>query len=336
MCKSVLRRYHVPVVHLAADCAGLPGEEFERLLAALTALGLRPKELAPLAGDASTRRFFRLFMGEEITLVAVWYPPDSENAARRDVVVHRWARDQGLPVPELVAASGRVTVSRDLGPDDLSLSGADLGDELAELVLKTLAAYQSVAWAHAPNPPFDAAFFRAELGGFAAQVLSQAGGATPSVNAFLDDLAGRVASHPFRLVHRDFHANNLFLDRGSIWTVDFQDLRGGPDTYDLASLLRERCGGTLFPRSEEILGAAARQLGWPPGWSERFWECAAQRGLKVIATFQRLAATGRTSYLRFLPEALRETQVALGETGAPPELAAVLADMESGTGYHLG
>ncbi len=47
-------------------------------------------------------------------------------------------------------------------------------------------------------------------------------------------------SHPYRLTHRDFHFNNLFLHEGRVRAVDYQDMRGGPDTYDLASLLGER------------------------------------------------------------------------------------------------
>ena len=41
------------------------------------------------------------------------------------------------------------------------------------------------------------------------------------------------------LCHRDYHSRNLMLHDGRLHIIDFQDARLGPDTYDLASLLRD-------------------------------------------------------------------------------------------------
>ena len=41
------------------------------------------------------------------------------------------------------------------------------------------------------------------------------------------------------LCHRDYHSRNLMPHRGVLYIIDFQDARMGPDTYDLASLLRD-------------------------------------------------------------------------------------------------
>ena len=49
-----------------------------------------------------------------------------------------------------------------------------------------------------------------------------------------------ILGHPAALCHRDFHGNNLFAAGDRVAVIDFQDLRRGPDTYDLASLLWER------------------------------------------------------------------------------------------------
>ena len=48
-----------------------------------------------------------------------------------------------------------------------------------------------------------------------------------------------LASEPRVLCHRDYHSRNLMLHDGSLYIIDFQDARMGPDTYDLASLLRD-------------------------------------------------------------------------------------------------
>src|SRR5262249_6698662 len=59
-------------------------------------------------------------------------------------------------------------------------------------------------------------------------------------DAWADALVSEVLSHPSALCHRDFHANNLFPSEDGVAIIDFQDLRTGPDSYDLASLLWER------------------------------------------------------------------------------------------------
>jgi aminoglycoside/choline kinase family phosphotransferase len=111
-------------------------------------------------------------------------------------------------------------------------------------------------------------------------------------------------------VHRDFHVNNLFWYAGAVWAVDFQDMRRGPDTYDAASLLRERAGVDLARDPARWLATAASRLGWPDGWRERYLECAAQRGLKVVGTFLRLKAEGRGRYAAWVVDVAGQAEAA--------------------------
>src|SRR5205823_5946479 len=52
-------------------------------------------------------------------------------------------------------------------------------------------------------------------------------------------IVNELASEPRVLCHRDYHSRNLMLSEDSLYIIDFQDARLGPDTYDLASLLRD-------------------------------------------------------------------------------------------------
>ena len=52
-------------------------------------------------------------------------------------------------------------------------------------------------------------------------------------------IVDELAAEPRVLCHRDYHSRNLMLHDGSLYIIDFQDARMGPDTYDLASLLRD-------------------------------------------------------------------------------------------------
>jgi hypothetical protein len=118
-------------------------------------------------------------------------------------------------------------------------------------------------------------------------------------------LAHEIESHPRVLCHRDFHGNNLFPVGDVVAAIDFQDLRSGPDSYDLASLLWERT--TL----EWMTGAAgdtvvrefARRRGLDPdAFAARLTRVLLQRAWKVCGTFARAVSQGRgETYRRYLP-----------------------------------
>lgn len=295
----------------------------KHLLEDLASLGFAVKSVSPLAGDASARRFYRVALADGTTVVAARYGPGEEKTATHDADVQRWGLDRGLPLPQLLAHGLRLVVSADLGEEDLEHALFDRGPASLSAALGALGAFQIVPWRDAPAPPFDASFFRSELAAFEERCPYPKGTSSAATSRFMDRLASRLAEHPYRLVHRDFHANNLFIAGGRVWALDFQDLRGGPDTYDLASLLRERACAQLSAGEEAAWKRrAAGTFSWLPGWQLRYMECAAQRGLKVMETFLRLAAAGRHGYLRWLPAVRERTAAALRAVDAPRGLLA--------------
>jgi aminoglycoside/choline kinase family phosphotransferase len=192
--------------------------------------------------------------------------------------------------------------------------------------IEALAAFQRCEWHDTPTPRFDAAFFRRELAIFEQLAVPAGRAAGRAAGAFLDDLASRVAAHPYRLVHRDFHVNNLFLRGADVAAVDYQDMRGGPDTYDVASLLRERGCAELLSSDDSWRARAARRLAWSGAWERRYLECAAQRGIKVVGTFLRLAAGGRPEYLAWLPRVRELARRAVVEIDGPGAMVELLSE----------
>ncbi len=290
----------------------------------LETLGMAPVATVELTGDASRRRFFRVALRGGATVVAALYPAALANSAAADHAVQLWGWRNGLPIPRPLGLSGVVVASEDVGDEDLAAAVAARGSDVVELALDALARFQGCDWRSLTTPPFAAEFFRGELAVFEGYTFSSDAHRQPRIGTFLDSLAERVASHPYRLVHRDFHLNNLLLFGGRVVAVDYQDMRGGPDTYDLASLLRERAGAAL-PEEVGRTARAAARYGWQEGWEGRYLECAAQRGLKVIGTFLRLAAAGRRSYLQWLPAVCGRALAALEALDAPGELCRAVA-----------
>jgi aminoglycoside/choline kinase family phosphotransferase len=295
---------------------------------AAAALGLAVTRIEPVEGDASRRVFYRLFAPARTAIAAV-YPEGAEEQVEKDVRAQRWGWSRRLPIPEPLGHVGLVTLSEDLGSEDLERAVGERGETVLDAALDTLQVFQACRWDDCPMAPFDGALFRRELAVFEQQVVPTTMAATATIAAFLDGLAARLEQHPYRLVHRDFHVNNLFLQGARVRAVDYQDMRGGPDTYDAVSLLRERAGGECIESDLVWRARAASILGWAPGWEDRYLECAAQRGLKVVGTFVRLAGSGRTHYLRWLPLVQRRAREALEALAAPGQLIDILRSRDA-------
>jgi len=92
---------------------------------------------------------------------------------------------------------------------------------------------------------------------------------------------------------------------GALAMVDIQDARWGPDTYDLASLLRDAYVDIGDDEVDELFGVYTREL---PGHVDldslraRFDTVAAQRMLKALGTFgYQVAVMKRERYRTAIP-----------------------------------
>ena len=93
------------------------------------------------------------------------------------------------------------------------------------------------------------------------------------------------------LCHRDYHSRNLMLHDGSLYIIDFQDARMGPDTYDLVSLLRDSYVDIADRELDELIAyflalKRRRHAGRRRDeFRRRFDLMALQRNLKALGTF---------------------------------------------------
>ena len=133
---------------------------------------------------------------------------------------------------------------------------------------------------------------------------------------FFRKLAENIAQHTYVLCHRDFHGQNLHVVNNTLYLIDYQDLRLGPDTYDLASLLRDRgVARRIGDRTEiEQVDDYARRTNAPAGVHRRYFETLLQRSIKILGTFARQAIVrGRMHYLEFIPPTLESVSRCLEE-----------------------
>lgn len=298
----------------------------------------RLSRVAELAGDASTRRYYRISMtpGSPLaSMVMMLYPEDVPPGGELPFVnVHRYLRRAGVPVPEIYVAKpeARLLFLEDAGDtmlEDCAKAARDEEDyiPLYERCVEILVRMQ---WdgtraldgnAIPSRLAFDVEKFAWEIDFFFEHAVREYGGIALSdkeeraiEDRFLPFLE-ELAALPRVLAHRDYHSRNVMVlpsaeGRPDLRILDFQDARMGTAFYDLCSLLRDSYV-TLPEKSVEHLCYAYRHasttglkalLGDAAAFSWRLDVAALQRNVKAIGTFGNQACNrGKSFYLRFIP-----------------------------------
>lgn len=285
-----------------------------------------PISVEVLPGDVGRRRYLRLFLPEDRTVLGVVYPPEEADSRRRWIAA-RAALRGCVRVPQLIADDQMGSqIVEDFGPTDLATRFLEAPQERSLWLGRAANVAAAISDLPDPgiNPPFDSAFFRRELDLareavfdlYLGKPLSSAERDTH--DTWAESLAREISNHPRVLCHRDFHGNNLFPVGDTVAAIDFQDLRSGPDSYDLASLLWERT--TLDWMTPELARSAVAGFAGQSGgdcrdFQSRFDRVLLQRAWKVCGTFARAVAQGRgDTYRRYLPGEMALVGRQLGET----------------------
>jgi aminoglycoside/choline kinase family phosphotransferase len=106
------------------------------------------------------------------------------------------------------------------------------------------------------------------------------------------------------------------LHRESLYIIDFQDARMGPDTYDLVSLLRDSYVD-LTPQQVDELIAFFQALKGGTNEAEfrrRFDLMAVQRNLKALGTFGYMTTSrNNTVYIQYIPRTVAHVKANLAK-----------------------
>ena len=295
----------------------------------LATAGWRDVAPAPLAADASFRRYFRLVDGERRAVLMDAPPPHED--VRPYVAVAEMLRGHGLSAPEIFAedADLGMLLIEDFGDDTYTRLLARGADEtrLYTLAIDTLIALQRAVAEPPALPPYDeeALLREAELliEWYAPAVLEAPLSAElyEEYLALWRELTPLVETDAPTLVLRDYHVDNLMLLEGrsgiqGCGLLDFQDALAGPAGYDLVSLL-EDARRDVPPTLREAM--TERYLAAFPAIDRgRFRRAAAilaaQRNAKIIGIFTRLwRRDGKPQYLGHIPRVWRLLEADLQE-----------------------
>jgi len=281
----------------------------------------------PLAGDASVRAYYRVW-GPGQTYMLAYYPAEVREQLRRFLDAYQLVSPHGQ-VPEVIRSSDCAVLQRDVGDRtlyDLLHADRDEGLRRYREAIDLLVDFQR-APAGGINPPFTAGFFLTEMDMTREYYVEKLMGVPASVADRLEPLFRKLSEnlvrHRYVLCHRDFHGQNIHILNDTLYLLDYQDLRLGPDTYDLASLLRDRGVARLIgdEGEMELIEYYAARSGASGGIRRCYFEALLQRSIKILGTYSKQPIVrGRLHYLEFIPPTLESLRRCLDEL---PEFAAI-------------
>jgi N-acetylmuramate 1-kinase len=254
--------------------------------------------LSALAGDASSRRYYRARLtgpGTPQSIVVMQLPAGSSLPLSSEELaifkeaptelpflnLHRFLSGIGVRVPAVYGhweAEG-VLLLEDLGDTALwdrvqSVPESEVlywyqkaMDEL--LLLQIRGSERRDAGCMAFQQRFDFRLYMWEFEHFLEFGLQKRPGvrvmqtAIKELRTIFTEIAERLDRQPACLNHRDYHSWNLMIHREEVVLIDFQDALLAPPQYDLASLLNDRITDSVIspPLEERLLSYYIQKSG---------------------------------------------------------------------------
>jgi len=279
-------------------------------------------EPCPMLGDVGARQYFRVAAPSGGTAVLVLYPdaiPGADDPFSDFVSLHGYVNPI-LRVPEIINRddSMRAMLLEDVGDSSLEdrmtlfpQEEALWADRAVAEILKwigplTLAVPKNATFA---LRSFDHAKYDFEWS-FCREHFFQ-GLLQKKPPLWLDRMMVQIHDYLVPranyLAHRDFHVRNLMVDGDMLVTIDFQDARMGPATYDLASIMFDGYWDWNSDAKDLMASKVKAELGLSDAgfWGE-LNSTALQRNFKALGTYAfQLLRRGKTRYAPAIPRTLR-------------------------------
>ncbi len=309
--------------------------------------------IVPLAGDASTRRYYRVIAGKNSWVLMEWEPFEKvddfpflsvqqyfDKNQVRVPKVHHYDSQQGL---FLLEDLGDLTLERrfwEFQNQDVILPFYQKTlDELIKIhslnfeekQAKSCSAYKiefnvdKLLWEMNYAKKFLLkGFLNLELSPDLEQKLEQE----------FQSICEELYQSPQVICHRDFHSRNVMLHYNDLVVIDFQDARMGPPVYDLVSLFCDSYVELSDKSQEELMKYYVSnfphfdKLQLTPSQWNRFYDIqVVQRCFKACGSFASFKVNRDDNrYLHYIPRTLERVCEYLGKTESAPELLKVLQD----------
>lgn len=213
-------------------------------------------EIDKLTGDASTRRYYRLYTNQGTLVVCLDNPFTESTETHPFVSVQQFLEKNNVKVPAILDhnLSRGYLLQEDLGNMTLlhhlsTISSVEeefriykkIVDQLLEL---HRIPHESVNNSNLFKLKFDLQKYMDETRFTFKYFLNffskiQDDNIVSELETLFEPIMQRLASQKMVITHRDFHSRNIMVKGGEFIFIDFQDARWGIPQYDLVSLLED-------------------------------------------------------------------------------------------------
>lgn len=214
------------------------------------------EEVDKLTGDASTRRYYRIFTNRNSYVVCLDNAFDDEAEKHPFMSVQQFLADNKVKVPNILDhnLSRGYSLQEDLGNETLLLRLSTLTSTEEEFKIYKTIVDQLLELHRIPknlvkNPnlfqlKFDYQKYMDETRftfkyfmNFFNKNLDE--GLITDLESLFSPIMNRLAEQRMVITHRDFHSRNIMVKDDKYIFIDFQDARWGIPQYDLVSLLED-------------------------------------------------------------------------------------------------
>lgn len=227
------------------------------------------EEVDKLTGDASTRRYYRIFTNNQSYVVCLDNPFNEEMEKHPFMSVQHFLLENKVRVPQILDhnLSRGYSLQEDLGNETLLLHLSTLTStedefKIYKTIVDQLLELHRIPKAKVQNPnlfqlKFDYQKYMDETRftfkyfmNFFNKNLDEH--LIAQLEELFSPIMKRLADQQMVITHRDFHSRNIMVRDNKYIFIDFQDARWGIPQYDLVSLL-EDCYYNLKEENREKL-----------------------------------------------------------------------------------
>jgi N-acetylmuramate 1-kinase len=288
-----------------------------------------------LTGDASTRRYYRLFTDKKSYVVCLDNPQLDLSVPHPFVSKQRFLEENGLRVTRVLDSqmSKGYILEEDLG--DMTLLSyltnlKDVEEEYAtyeKIVNQLIQMHRLDPVAVKRSGLFELSFDHEKLMQemdftfkffFERYLKVNSPDMELILREELSKICKRIADQPMVPTHRDFHSRNIMVIEGEMVIIDFQDARMGLPQYDLVSILDDCYYDLVEGNREKLkklyfdnLPANAHGQGNYQDFCDFYDDMLIQRVFKAVGSFSYIYATRQDlrylKYIGFGMEKIRKT-----------------------------
>lgn len=314
------------------------------------------REIAPLYGDASYRRYFRVYLSGGGSVI-VMKLPEGRSSVSEEITnyegtteelpyinISRYLKSISVDVPDILFHDKErsAIVLEDLG-DRLFLNEVESGnndtrlkwysiavEKLAFLKKSVLRDDSCIAFKRS----FDERLLNWELDHFLEYGIEERTGKSvpPAVKKQFTEITRSISKDIVKMnyifTHRDYQSRNLMIKDGRMYLLDFQDALLGPESYDLVSLLRDSYIEISDSILETLIGQYCDMMSVDMKCLVRDFDLVTiQRKLKDAGRFVYIdRVKGNPGYLPNIPTSLGYVKDAIFRHGKYTELYKLLKD----------